>query len=111
MSFSPAIQGSKDHCIETLEACISDICIWMKTNLLKLNDSKTEIILLGTRQQLGKVGQFEIKIGQDNISPAPTARNLGVFLDQEMKWTSNINRLPGSLFVTICSIAHVRHQL
>ena len=111
MSFSPALQGSKDHCIQTLEACISNICIWMRTNLLKLNHSKTEIILLGTRQQLGKVGQFEIKIGQDNISPAPTARNLGVFFDQEMKWTSHINRLSASLFVTICCIAHVQHQL
>ena len=87
MSFSPSIQGSKDHGIQTHEACISDICVWMRTNLLRLNDSKTEIILLGTRQQLGKVGQFEIKIGQDNISPAPTARNLEVFFDQEMKWT------------------------
>ena len=66
---------------------------------------------MGTRQQLGKVGQFEIKIGQDNISPAPTARNLGVFFNQEIKWTSHINRLSASLFVTIHSIAHVQHQL
>ena len=28
-----------------------------------------------------------------------------------MKWTSHINRLSASLFVTICSIAHVWHQL
>ena len=34
MSFSPASQGSKDHCIQTLESCISDIHIWMRTNLL-----------------------------------------------------------------------------
>ena len=111
MSFSPASQGSKDHCIQTLESCISDIHIWMRTYLLKLNDNKTKIILLGTRQQLGKVGQFEIKIGQDNISPALTARNLGVVFDQEMKWTLHINRLSASLFVTICSIAHIQHQL
>ena len=111
MSFSPASQDSKDHCIQTLQSCISDIHTWMRTNLLKLNDNKTEIVLLGTRQQLGKVGQFEIKIGQDNISPAPTARNLGVFFDQEMKWTSHINMLSASLFVTICSIAHIQHQL
>ena len=111
MSFSPALQDSKDHCIQTLKSCISDIHTWMRTNLLKLNDNKTEIILLGTRQQLGKVGQFEIKIGQDNISPAPTARNFGVFFDQEMKWTLYISRLSASLFVTIHSIAHIWHQL
>ena len=111
MSFSPASQGSKDHCIQSLESCISDIHIWMRTNLLKLNNNKIEIILLGTRQQLGKVGQFQIKIGQDHISPAPTARNLGIVFDQEMKWTLHINRLSASLFVTVHNIAHIRHQL
>ena len=35
-------------CIRRLELCIAEIRCWMKTNFLKLNDSKTEFILLGT---------------------------------------------------------------
>ena len=38
LSFSPIQPGRKDKCLQSLVACISDIHLWMKTNLLKLND-------------------------------------------------------------------------
>ena len=44
----------------------------MRTNLLKLNDEKTEQIVLGTRQQLSKVGEISIMIGNDTISMVPS---------------------------------------
>ena len=44
----------------------------MRTNLLKLNDDKTELIVLGTRQQLSKVGDVSIMIGSDTISAVPS---------------------------------------
>ena len=56
LSFSPIQPGVKDKCLQSLGACTSDVCLWMRTNLLKLNDDKTELIVLGTRQQLSKVG-------------------------------------------------------
>ena len=40
LSFSPTQPGGKDKCFQSLVACISDICLWMRTNLLKLNDDK-----------------------------------------------------------------------
>ncbi|CAH3026481.1 unnamed protein product [Porites evermanni] len=38
-----------------MERCISDILTWMLTDKLKLNDDKTEFMLIGTKQQLSKV--------------------------------------------------------
>ena len=38
-----------------MEHCISAIRCWMMEEKLKVNDSKTEFILIGTRQQLAKV--------------------------------------------------------
>ena len=73
LSFSPAQPGGKEKCLETLEGCISDICLWMRANLLKLNDYKTELIVLGTRQQLGKVGDVTITIGNDTIPAVSSA--------------------------------------
>ena len=46
--------------------------VWMRTNLLKLNDDKTELIVLGTRQQLSKVGDVSIMTGNDTISAVPS---------------------------------------
>ena len=85
LSFSPAQTGGKEKCLETLEGCISDIHLWMRTNLLKLNDDKTELIVLGTRQQLGKVGDVTIMIGNDTIPTVSSAQNLGVHFDRELK--------------------------
>ena len=57
----------KEKCLETLEGCISDIYLWMRTNLLKLNNDKTELIVLCTRQQLGKEVDVTIMIGNNTI--------------------------------------------
>ena len=67
LSFSPDQSRGKEKCLESLERCISDIHLWIRTNLLKLNDEKTELIVLGTRQQLSKVGDVTIMIGTDTI--------------------------------------------
>ena len=72
LSFSPIQPGGKDICLQSLGACISDTHLWMRTNLLKLNDDKAELIMLGTRQQLSKVGEVSITIGNDIISTVPS---------------------------------------
>ena len=38
--------------VMSVSECIADIKTWMKSNLLMLNDSKTEVVLQGTKQQL-----------------------------------------------------------
>ena len=48
-SFKPVEGRDKQACIDALESCIQEICIWMRVNLLKLNDSKTEYIMVGMR--------------------------------------------------------------
>ena len=55
----------------------------MRTNLLKLNDEKTKLIVLGTRQQLGKVDDVTIMIENDAIPALPSAQNLGIHFDRE----------------------------
>ena len=54
----------------------------MQVNFLKLNESKTEFIIFGMRQQLNKVGTINIKIGEDTIQNVTSVRNLGLHLDE-----------------------------
>ena len=63
LSFKPNVKGNQEECIKTLELCIAEIRQWMQTNLLKLNDEKTEFMLMGTKQQLNKITDINIKIG------------------------------------------------
>ena len=110
-SFSPAQPGGKEKCLETLEGCISDIHLWMRSNLLKLNDDKTELIVLGIRQQLGKVSDVTIILGNDTIPAVSSAWNLGVHFDRELKWVVHINCLTSNLDHTLWKVAHIWHLL
>ena len=60
LSFKPTIQGAKAEYLNRLQNCIADIQTWMHTNLLKLNNEKTEFVLFGTRQHLEIVGEIII---------------------------------------------------
>ena len=90
-----------------LGICISDICLWMRTNLLKMNDGKTELIVLGTRQQFSKVGDVSIMIGNDTISAVPSVQNLGIHFDKELEWVVHINHLTSNLYYILRKVAHV----
>ena len=74
----------------------------MSTNLLKLNESKTEFIILVTRQQLknAEASDITIKIGSKNIPNVPAVWNLGYMFDSQLKNTAHINKLSAMLFST-----------
>ena len=109
-SFQP-IQNEIDEGISQLQDCISDIQTWMRTNLLKLNDDKTEVMLIGTRQQLSKLPEVTVKIGNESIDPTETAQKLGMYWNKTMTTTTHINRLSGQLFNTLQAINAIRHLL
>ena len=76
----------------------------MRTNLLKLNDDKTEVLLIATRQQLSKLPEVTVKIGNVSINPTETAQNLGTYWYKTMTTTTHINRLSSQLFNTLQAI-------
>ena len=46
MAFKPSDVISKCDAISRIEACVADIRIWMNDNFLKLNDDKTELLII-----------------------------------------------------------------
>ena len=58
---------------------------------LKLNDEKTELLIIGTPQQLDKVGTT-------NIHPVPVARNLGSWFNANISITDHISNICSSSF-------------
>ena len=54
LSFNHSQQHA-ESAINCIESCIDDIRQWMNDNFLKINDTKTEFMLIGSPQQLSKV--------------------------------------------------------
>ena len=67
--------------------------------------------MLGTRQQLSKVDDVTIMIGNDTIPADPSARNLCIHFDRELNWVVHINHLTSNLYHTLRKVAHVQHLL
>ena len=71
-------------------------------NLLKLNNSKTEFIMVGMRQNLEKAGpDTVVKVGEDEIQNVKAVCDLGYHLDCELKSTVHVNKLSGSIYITL----------
>ena len=66
--------------LRRITACLSDIRTWMVRNKLKINDDKTEFLILYSSYKEFTT-DLEFEIGQTKIKPSKTCRNLGVMFD------------------------------
>ena len=76
-----------------IEQCISELRNWMSRNMLKLNDDKTEFIILGTDVSLKKVKIDSIKVGNHEIKPVESVRNIGAMFDKRMKMKAQVKHM------------------
>ena len=77
--FSPSSTTNELHAIKELEQCAVAINNWMNENKLKMNTSKTEFIMFGSRPQLNKCFTKVIDIAGDKIESECCIRYLGAF--------------------------------
>ena len=75
-----------------MQLCIKALRAWMIADKMKLNDDKTEFMLLGTQQQLSKVCIEKLFVGDVTVTPVSVSRNLGVWFDSHMSYVTQINK-------------------
>lgn len=98
LSFSVSVGTGELDAVTAIENCIQDIRQWMCVRKLMLNDDKTEFLLVGTRKQLTKVSIDGVRVGDYNISPSPSVRNLGTWFHPHYQITLHITKTCSSAF-------------
>ena len=112
MAFKPSDATSKCDAISRIEACVADIRIWMDDNVLKLNDDKTELLVITTRDELSKISYISIKVGDQSISPSDDPpRNLGVIFNSTCCLDAHIAKLCRSINFNLYSVGKIRKYL
>ena len=96
--------------VDRIERCISDIKSWMITNKLMLNDSKTEVLHLTSRFIKESIN-VTVKVGDANVSPSSTARNLGVSIDEKMTLSQHVSNVCKSASFALYNIGKFRRYL
>ena len=83
----------------------------MLNDKLKLNDDKTEFIIIGTTQQLAKVSIDTLRVGAATITPVSSARNLGSWFDLKMTMAIHILKTCNSAFYYLYNLGRIRKYL
>ena len=108
ISFKPCDSISRQTAISQVEACIKDIKTWMTNNLLKLNDDKTELIIVTTSETTSRQEDIVINIGDSPIAPSmEPPRNLGVLFDSTCCLSDHVNKICKNINYQLYSIGKI----
>ena len=111
LSFCPNNIANQEAALARVERCIEDIRDWMLNDKLKLNDDKTEFIIIGTSQQLAKVSINTLRVGTATITPVSSARNLGSWFDSKLTMAIHILKTCNSAFYYLYNLRRIRKYL
>ena len=97
--------------IHRINLCISDLRIWMIRNRLKMNDSKTEFLIITSSFLKQSFNDLSIMDGDSKIVSFNSARNLGVILDKCMKLDYHISSVCKLTYFYLRYIGSIRSIL
>ena len=73
---------------------LSRVNKWLTANKLTLNTSKTEFMLIGSRQSLSTFDTSpSLEIDGATVSQVTFTKSLGVYIDQNLSWNVHVNNL------------------
>ena len=110
MAFSPNLE-SQNQTVSCMESCLDDVKSWMIFNKLKMNDSKTEFIIISSNLQLAKIDLTSIRVGKSRISAVDDVRNLRAYLDKNMSMKTHIEVKCNTSFCQLYSLRRIRKYL
>lgn len=91
--------------------CVERINGWMSSNRLKLNAEKTQVIWIGTRQQLAKVDIDQLHLLSADVTFSTTVSDLGVVIDRQLGMADQVAALCRSCFFQLRQLRTVRCSL
>jgi len=101
---------SPDEAIESMNDCLRDIRSWMIKNKLKINDDKTEFLLV-TSPKVSMNKDLNVTVGNCVIHPSTSCKSLGVTIDCHVNMESQVNSICRSAHFHLRNIGSIRHLL
>ena len=94
--------------LDSMQSCISDIKAWATANMLKLNDSKTELMLVISKRtkHLHNL-PTSITIGNAQITFKQSAKNLGFTLDCHLTMNAHVSNVALTCYFELRSLVSI----
>jgi hypothetical protein len=97
--------------LQKLELCIDEIRLWMTGFKLKINDDKTEFMIISSKHIQKSLENHTLHVGSTEVSISKTVRNLGVMMDSVMNMDSQITSVCRSAYFQLRNIGAIRQYL
>ncbi|XP_068089915.1 uncharacterized protein [Hyperolius riggenbachi] len=110
LSFKP---GVTDPTL-TINACLRELQQWMNDNWLKLNADKTEVLLIGGQSMITKQLNLQsspLGIGGTDLRSSDHVRSLGVLIDWDLNFRTQISAVVKSSYFHLKNIAKIKHLI
>ena len=114
LAFRPSVPLSVHEVEKKIQKCVKKIKNWMATNFLKLNDDKTEVLVVSKNAKTSNNISTKItpiKIGDSMVEPKDQVRNLGVLFDSTCSLEKHVNNICKGAYHQIRNIRMVRKYL
>ena len=89
--------------IRRLQDCIIEIREWLTANYLKINDQKTNFLLIMPVSAKKLINELSISVGGILIQDVDQVKNDGVYLDNHMNMSANTSE------IVRCCYFHIHH--
>ena len=97
--------------VSSVEETVNDIMSWMTQNKLKLNNSKTEVILIRSKFDHSPSPFTDINICSSVIETTSFARNIGVIFDDNHTFQQHIGATCSAIHFLLRKIGRIRKYL
>ena len=98
--------------LHSMQSCISDVKAWATANMLKLNDNKTELMLV-TSKRTKHLHNLPISIimGNAQIPFKQSVKNLGFTLDCHLTMNAHVTKISRTCYFELRRLASIRRFL
>ena len=98
--------------LHSIQSCISDVIAWETANMLKLNDSKTELMLVTSKRSKHLHNlPTSITIGNAQIPFKQSVKNLGFTLDCHLTMNAHVSNIARTCYFELHRLASIRRFL
>ena len=97
---------------DILERCTTALEDWFGHNGMCLNPAKSEVLVLGTRQNLAKLNDNQsFTISGCSVKPVEKIKNFGVTLDSTLSFDAHVGAVCKASHYHIRALRHIRRTL
>ena len=94
-----------------LSSDLERVKTWVCDNRLKLNDGKTQMLLLSRRRRAHELEQVDVRIQGQKVTRSVKVKCLGVWTDDGLTWRDHVEAVRTKYFAGLAKLKRLRNVL